>query len=111
MPKICPECGLRNTIDAGRCDCGHDFKSGGIGCHGQHQSARPRSWRSVLRWLVSIAFIGLGVWSVIHSSNVVLRGTPIPIGYLFLFVGGLGIFGCLFGVNVFRGGPLDLRKD
>jgi hypothetical protein len=71
----------------------------------------PQNWRSALRWLLSLAFLEMGVWSVIHTPNLVLRGTPIPIGSLFLLVGGLGVCGCLFGINVFRGGPLDPRHD
>jgi hypothetical protein len=53
--------------------------------------------------------MGLG-W-VIASPNLVVRGTPIPYGYIFLFTGGLGLIGCLFGLNVFKGGPLDMNND
>ncbi len=67
--------------------------------------------RQALRWLVSVAFLGLGVFSVCCSPHLVFRGTEIPYGFAFVFAGGVGLFGCAFRVNVFRGGPLDMDRD
>jgi hypothetical protein len=71
------------------------------------QFARPLCpRRQALRWLAGFALFGIRCW-----PTTVVRGTDIPVGYLFAFVGGLCLFGCAFGVNVFRGGPLDMDRD
>ena len=69
------------------------------------------SRRSIYRWLVSFAFLGVGLLWVHLSPDLVLRGTPIPVGYLFALLGALGVFCCLLGINVFKGGPLDMHDD
>lgn len=111
MTKTCPGCGAARPARARYCDCGHDFRPQGAD-DWRPSPARPAvTWRAVVRWVVSLAFIALGLWELSRPAGLVLRGTPIPIGWLFVVVGGLGVVGCLFGINVFRGGPLDLRHD
>ena len=75
------------------------------------EARRVRNQRHLWRWLLSLGFLAFGMILLFSSPDLVLAGTPIAAGWLFVVVGGLGVLGCLFGLNIFAGGPLDMRND
>jgi hypothetical protein len=77
-----------------------------------HSESPSTSCRPLLRWLVSAAFLVLGLFFLYQDGDrVVIRHTGIPFGYLFIGVGAVALFCCLFKINIFRGGPLDMDRD
>src|SRR6185295_17863530 len=106
MPKTCPNCGKDCFSDWSTCNCGYSFEAGAM-----KQTHADFSKRGMLRWLISLAALGLGVFFVYQWPDVVIKGTPIPYGSFIILFGGVGVFGCTFGINVFKGGPLDMDND
>lgn len=75
-------------------------------------SYEGRRNRQRARWIASILFLIVGAGFLIWWPNVVFRGTPISFGWLWVVLGILGVFSCLFNVNLaFRGGNLDPDDD
>jgi hypothetical protein len=72
---------------------------------------RKANGRSLLRWLLSLGFLVTGLILVIRAPHVVFQGIGIPWGYFAVILGVTGIIGCLFRLNVFAGGPLDMRNE
>jgi len=64
--------------------------------------------RKRMRFIMECWAIGGGTLFSVFGRAELVEGIPAPwVGYIFILVGILG----LFGVNVFYGGPLDLRLD
>ena len=64
--------------------------------------------RKAMRRFICFWGIGGGVLFIVFGRHWLVNGLPVHwLGYLFILLGILG----LAGMNVFRGGPLDLRLD
>lgn len=83
---VCPHCGLVNTPNAQRCDCGYDFEDREI--RGPYLSAKERelSRTKKLKWLPAAALIII----VLAFLATLLRYEPVFV------IGALVLVGALF---------------